>query len=134
MNCPVCNGEMYDNRTTKKNPKAPDYRCKDKECKYSYNKVTKEYEPSEYGTGAWEQKQGFQKKPLKSVPQEKVEDNNKEVLYSTIVSINGKLTKIYNAVDKLLRLSGKTITEPNGEEVIKNDWTKEDLGIEDPEE
>jgi hypothetical protein len=32
MECPKCGGEMWDNRTKKTNPKAPDYRCKDKEC------------------------------------------------------------------------------------------------------
>jgi hypothetical protein len=32
MNCPVCEGEMWDNRAKKTNPKAPDFRCKDKNC------------------------------------------------------------------------------------------------------
>jgi len=32
MNCPKCGGEMWDNTTSKKNPKAPDYKCKDKNC------------------------------------------------------------------------------------------------------
>jgi len=53
MNCPVCNGEMYDNTVGKKNPKAPDFRCKDKNCKFALNKKTGEWEPSEYGTGCW---------------------------------------------------------------------------------
>jgi hypothetical protein len=29
--CPKCSGEMWDNRTTKKNPKQPDYACKNRE-------------------------------------------------------------------------------------------------------
>lgn len=32
MNCPVCDGPVWDNRETKKNPKAPDFKCKDKTC------------------------------------------------------------------------------------------------------
>lgn len=32
MNCPICGGEMWDNRERKRNPKAPDYKCKDKSC------------------------------------------------------------------------------------------------------
>lgn len=32
MNCPICSSEMWDNRETKKNPKAPDFKCKDKTC------------------------------------------------------------------------------------------------------
>lgn len=33
MLCPVCNNsEMWDNRGKKTNPKAPDYKCKDKSC------------------------------------------------------------------------------------------------------
>jgi hypothetical protein len=30
--CPDCGGEMWDNRTTKKNPRGPDLKCKDPEC------------------------------------------------------------------------------------------------------
>lgn len=30
--CPVCGGEMWDNRDRKTNPKAPDFKCKDKTC------------------------------------------------------------------------------------------------------
>ena len=30
--CPVCNADMYDNRIGKKNPKAPDFKCKDPKC------------------------------------------------------------------------------------------------------
>lgn len=30
--CPKCGGPMWDNRVGKKNPKAPDYKCKDKAC------------------------------------------------------------------------------------------------------
>ncbi len=31
MKCPKCSGEMWDNRTTKKSPKQPDYACKNRE-------------------------------------------------------------------------------------------------------
>lgn len=30
--CPVCDGLMWDNREGKKNPRAPDYKCRDKSC------------------------------------------------------------------------------------------------------
>ena len=30
--CPKCSGAMWDNRLTKKNPKQPDYKCRDKAC------------------------------------------------------------------------------------------------------
>ncbi len=30
--CPTCQGPMWDNRVGKKNPKAPDFKCKDKSC------------------------------------------------------------------------------------------------------
>lgn len=32
VRCPKCHGHTWDNRTTKRNPKAPDYKCKDKGC------------------------------------------------------------------------------------------------------
>ena len=31
-NCPKCTGPMWDNREGKRNPKAPDFKCKDREC------------------------------------------------------------------------------------------------------
>jgi hypothetical protein len=30
--CPTCSGQMWDNREKKTNPKAPDFKCKDKNC------------------------------------------------------------------------------------------------------
>jgi len=30
--CPKCGGRMWDNRATKRNPKAPDYKCRDRSC------------------------------------------------------------------------------------------------------
>lgn len=34
--CPVCDGKMWDNRESKKNPKAPDFKCRDKKCEGAY--------------------------------------------------------------------------------------------------
>ena len=30
--CPKCSGRMWDNRATKRNPKAPDFKCRDRAC------------------------------------------------------------------------------------------------------
>jgi sRNA-binding protein len=30
--CPTCGGRMWDNRLTKRNPKAPDFKCRDRSC------------------------------------------------------------------------------------------------------
>lgn len=30
--CPKCEGRMWDNRTSKRNPKAPDFKCRDRSC------------------------------------------------------------------------------------------------------
>ena len=30
--CPKCQGDMWDNRASKRNPRAPDFKCKNKEC------------------------------------------------------------------------------------------------------
>lgn len=32
MNCPDCGGAMWDNRESKRSPKQPDYKCKNKQC------------------------------------------------------------------------------------------------------
>ncbi|HEY8309081.1 MAG TPA: Rad52/Rad22 family DNA repair protein, partial [Gemmatimonadaceae bacterium] len=32
VNCPKCGGRTWDNRLTKRNPKAPDYKCRDRNC------------------------------------------------------------------------------------------------------
>jgi hypothetical protein len=31
-NCPKCGGAMWDNRASKRNPRAPDFKCRDKSC------------------------------------------------------------------------------------------------------
>lgn len=36
--CPVCEGPMWDNRNRKRNPNAPDLRCKDRDCAGVYQK------------------------------------------------------------------------------------------------
>lgn len=35
MKCTQCGSDMWDNRGRKKNPKQPDYACKNKECGYA---------------------------------------------------------------------------------------------------
>src|SRR5262245_19296349 len=30
--CPKCGGRMWDNRMSKRNPKAPDFKCRDRSC------------------------------------------------------------------------------------------------------
>ncbi len=56
MNCPKCNGQMWDNTQNKRNPKAPDFKCKDKKC----------IDPETgYGTAIWLPKGGKAPKPLK---------------------------------------------------------------------
>jgi hypothetical protein len=58
---------MYDQNNSKfpKKPGAPDFKCKNKECKYQQNRETGEWEPSEYVTGVWVPK--AQKAPIKAV-------------------------------------------------------------------
>lgn len=55
MQCPVCNGDMWDASKSKfpRKPGSPDFRCKDKDCKYQLNRETGQYEPGEYTTGVW---------------------------------------------------------------------------------
>lgn len=49
-NCPQCGGPMWDNRTNKKNPKAPDFKCQEKvkPCKDASGK---------WAFGMWEEKE-----------------------------------------------------------------------------
>ena len=35
MKCEVCGGECWDNRLNKKNPKGPDFKCKNKACEWA---------------------------------------------------------------------------------------------------
>jgi hypothetical protein len=44
--CPQCGGKVWDNRENKKNPKAPDWKCRDKECK----------DDKGFTTGGWVEK------------------------------------------------------------------------------
>lgn len=45
--CPRCGGEMWDNRTNKKNPKAPDFKCKNENCKDEKGYTTAMWLPKE---------------------------------------------------------------------------------------
>ena len=52
--CPVCKGEMWDNRDKKTKATQPDYRCKDKECKMEWSQSAKAFVPSEFVTAVWD--------------------------------------------------------------------------------
>lgn len=52
--CPVCGKPMVYNQNKVKNPKAPDWKCSDPNCKYQYDPLQKMWVPSEYVTGVWE--------------------------------------------------------------------------------
>jgi hypothetical protein len=55
--CPQCGGKVWDNRDNKKNPKAPDWKCRDKECK----------DDKGFTTGGWVDKpkgKGANSKPV----------------------------------------------------------------------
>lgn len=58
MICPVnpAHGEMWDNRGRKKNPKGPDFTCKEATCKYTYDKESGQWVVSAFKTGVWEPK------------------------------------------------------------------------------
>lgn len=45
MKCPECGGAMWDNREDKRNPKSPDYKCKDKSCGHAVWLNDKKDEP-----------------------------------------------------------------------------------------
>lgn len=45
--CPKCGGEMWDNRQNKRNPKAPDFKCKDENCKDESGFTTAMWLPKE---------------------------------------------------------------------------------------
>lgn len=57
--CPQCGGPMHDNRGDKKNPKAPDFRCKDTDC----------LDENGYRTGLWERDVKQQKATAAATPQ-----------------------------------------------------------------
>ena len=54
--CPACSKPMVPNTAGKqRNPKAPDWKCSDQNCKFQKNKSTGEYTiPSEYITSIWD--------------------------------------------------------------------------------
>lgn len=47
---------MWDNRENKKNPKGPDYTCKDAKCKFVQDPATKEWSVGAFKTGVWDKK------------------------------------------------------------------------------
>ena len=112
--CPVCDGnEFWDNRLTKKTPKHPDYKCSNKECKNEDG----------YPGALWEE----EKKPVKKTPPGLKHEAEAVGKYSDLSTLKAQLTRIENAVNTLIKATGKTITDPNGEEAIVDeapDWSK----------
>ena len=45
--CPTCGGKMWDNRTSKRSPNHPDFRCQDKKCKDGKGYQTGVYVPKD---------------------------------------------------------------------------------------
>jgi len=88
MECPACGGEMWDNRKKKMNPKSPDYKCKDVNCKFEKNKETGEYNiDSKYVTSVWEEKQ----KATPIVPMGNTLLSILEEILALLCAINSKL-------------------------------------------
>jgi len=54
MQCPVCSGDMWDNRQKKTKATQPDFRCKDPECKMEWDYQAKIWKKSEFTTAVWE--------------------------------------------------------------------------------
>jgi hypothetical protein len=53
-NCPVCGEIMiYNKEGLERNPKAPTFKCSDRQCKRQLDKNTGNYVVSEYITGLW---------------------------------------------------------------------------------
>ena len=65
MLCPVCNSEMYDQSKSKYPRKegSPDFKCRDKDCKWKMDRDTGEWVESEYTTAVWLPKPPAPKKP-----------------------------------------------------------------------
>lgn len=63
-NCPVCGKVMiYNAEGLLRNPKAPTFKCSDRDCKFQFDKIKKSYVLSEYITGVWVDDQGRDKNP-----------------------------------------------------------------------
>lgn len=118
MECPVCNGGMWDNRKKKINPKAPDFRCKDEECKYSLNPDTGEYEEGEFTTGVW------LKKEVEKVEKEMQRDLKPKVTHPDKIihddNINSMLMSYSKDFVVAQITSGKYETPFGIEDVINN--------------
>ena len=55
--CPVCHKEMIPNHDGKaQNPKAPDWKCSDGNCKMTFNRSTNQWEPGKFVTSVWNER------------------------------------------------------------------------------
>lgn len=63
-NCPVCSKPMVHNAEgLARNPKAPTWKCSDRNCKHQLDKKSGNWVISEYITGIWEDDQSDPKNP-----------------------------------------------------------------------
>ena len=85
--CPLCGGnEFWDNRSNKKNPKAPDFKCANKDCR----------DEKGFSGALWED--APKEKKAAKVPAEIKRNTVENDLYAILQVMNAKLDKIAEAL------------------------------------
>jgi hypothetical protein len=142
--CPKCGKNMFDKRPGSKfpktNPKAADWVCSDKECKFQKDKQTGEWMESEYRTGLWEKKEEHKPKPQPKVPTElknnvatELDITMKANMISLIKNIIDNQKANMMVCDEILRVINLMEAERNVDEANMNldviaDEVKDDTG------
>lgn len=90
MNCPKCGGPTWDNRNDKRNPRSPDYKCKNKQC----------------GEGVWEKK---------SAIAPAVSNGNG---HGAPLGGRPLATLYYDCLDVAKRIVSKQLANPTNEEIL----------------
>ena len=95
--CPVCSLPMIP-QLKKANAKAPDWKCQDTNCKFSWDQGTQTYQPSNFITGVWNAKASGiaprQTRPALTVSNTVQTSSNADVIKL--------LQKIYDLLDRRL--------------------------------
>ena len=68
--CPVCDKQMnYNGEGLQKNPKAPQWKCSDINCKFQWDKRSNQYMQSKYITSVWDNSPSVLKNSLNQASQ-----------------------------------------------------------------
>jgi len=103
MQCPNCNGDMWDNTRNKRNPKAPDFKCKDPDCLDEKGMQTAVWLPKGQQKPAPRQAQRPTGRPVVDIKKEMLISYEKDLMVSAVSLVVAEMASGINPANTATR-------------------------------